>query len=263
MIVAGIPFLIQIALFLFAVGLVVFILGDNFGIGISLIFLTILSTVLYILCTLLPWFSPACPFQTTMSDFIPRIAMNTWYSDKQKPLSQHWNGFVEFLQEAHCKPEQLEIEADILAWLLTNATTKEVLKEAVRAGAGANKNQYIPDASSILSERLSRCLKIVPGLPTNIVDEEGAEAHLHAMLQTVEPSSRADENKIVLMVNAVQPGKHLYQWQDYTDCLQPVAFAVRTKIMLATGRDEDSIEREQSEIDLEKMASWGMTHYTW
>ena len=83
------------------------------------------------------------------------------------------------------------------------------------------------------------------------------------MLQTVEPSSQADEDKVVLMVNAVQPGKHLYWWQDYMDYLQPVAFAVWTKIMLATGHDDDSIEREWTEIDLKKMASRGMTHYAW
>jgi Family of unknown function (DUF6535) len=167
MIVAGIPFLIQIALFLFAVGLVVFILGDNVGIGISLLVLTALATVLYVLCTLLPWFSPACPFQTTMSDFIPGIAMNSRYSDRkglatlQKPLSQKWKRFTEFMREAHRKPEQLEIEADILAWLLTNSTTEEALEEAVKAVAGANTNRYIPDAldkygaCSVLSERLT------------------------------------------------------------------------------------------------------------
>ena len=85
----------------------------------------------------------------------------------------------------------------------------------------------------------------------------------HAMLWTVEPSSWADKNKVVLLEDAVQPGKHLYWWQDYTDYLQPVAFAVQTKVMLATGHDEDSIEREWSKIDLKKMASRGMTHYAW
>ena len=83
MIVGGIPFLIQIALFLFTVGLVVFILGDNFWIGMSLLVLTVLGMVLYVFCTLLPWFSLACPFQMTMSDFIPGMAMNSWYSDKK------------------------------------------------------------------------------------------------------------------------------------------------------------------------------------
>jgi hypothetical protein len=272
MIVAGIPFLIQIALFLFAVGLVVFILGDNVGIGISLLVLTILATVLYVFCTLLPWFSPACPFQTTMSDFIPGIAMNPRYSDKKglpkrKPLSQQWKRFTEFLREAHRKPEQLEIEADILAWLLTNSTTEEALEEAVKAVAGANTNGYIPDAldkygaSSVLSERLTRCLKITPGLPITVVDESRAEAYLYAMLRIMESSSRVDQNRALLMENSVQSGKALYRWEDYTDYLQPLAFAVRMKIMLATGQDEDSIQGERSENDRMEMAGMGMTPY--
>ena len=100
--------------------------------------------------------------------------------------------------------------------MLTNAATEEALDDAVRAVAGANKNQYIPDAldkygaSSVLSERLSRCIEIVPGLPTKVFDEEKAEAYLHAMLQTAEPSSGADQNKVMLMEDAVQPGKHSY-----------------------------------------------------
>ena len=272
MIVGGIPFRIQIALFLFAVGLVVFILGDNFGIGMSLLVLTALAMALYVFCTLLPWFSPACPFQTTMSEFIPGIAMDSRYSDKKdlsirKPLSQQWKGFTEFLREAHRKPEQLEIEADILGWLLTNSTTEQGIEEAVKAVAGAISNGYIPDAldkygaSSVLSERLTRCLKIIPGLPITVVDEIRAEAYLHAMLRMVESSSRTDRNRILVIENPVRSGKPLYRWEDYTDYLQPIAFAIRTKIMLATGSDEDSIQRERSKSDLVKMAGMGMTPY--
>ncbi|KAJ7223067.1 hypothetical protein GGX14DRAFT_352145, partial [Mycena pura] len=66
-IVAGIPLLIQIALFLFALGLVILTLNDDFGIGITLLVMTVSTTCLYFLGTILPWFSPACPFQTTMS----------------------------------------------------------------------------------------------------------------------------------------------------------------------------------------------------
>ncbi|KIJ57064.1 hypothetical protein M422DRAFT_198449, partial [Sphaerobolus stellatus SS14] len=53
-IVGGIPLLIQIALFLFAVGLVILTLSDDFGIGISVLVWTVLATVLYILSTILP-----------------------------------------------------------------------------------------------------------------------------------------------------------------------------------------------------------------
>ena len=154
-----------------------------------------------------------------------------------------------------------------MGWLLTNSTTKEAIEEAVKAVAGAISNGYIPDAldeygaSSVLSEGLTRCLKIVPGLPITVVDEIRAEAYLHAMLQMVESSSRTDLNEILVIENSVQPGKPLYRWEDYTDYLQPMAFAVRTKIMLATGSDEDSIQREWSESDLVKMTGMGMTPY--
>jgi hypothetical protein len=94
-----------------------------------------------------------------------------------------------------------------------------------------------------------------------VVDELRAEVYLYAMLQMMKSSSRADENKLVLMENSVQPGQPLYKWEEYTDYLQPLAFVVRTKIMLVTGRDEDRIERERSEIDLVKMAGMGMTPY--
>jgi hypothetical protein len=264
MIVGGIPFLIQIALFLFAIGLVIFMLGDNFGIGMGLLVLTILATALYMLCTVLPWFSPACPFQTAMSDFIPGIAR---YSDKttqSKPLSRQ---FTEFLRDAHRKPDQPEIEADILGWLLTNSTANEALEEAVNAVAGASANHHIADAlvkygaSSVLIERFTRCLKIDPGLPMIVVvDEIRAEACLHAMLKIVASSGgQTGQNKD--MENSIQQGKPLYRWEDYTDYLQPLAFPVRMKILLATGRDEDSIERERSKSKLLTMARMGMTPY--
>lgn len=110
------------------------------------------------------------------------------------------------------------------SFLLTNSTTEE----AVKAVAGADANRYIPaafdkyGASSVLSERLSQCLKIVPGLPTTMLDEIRAETYLYA----------------------------IYRWEDYTDYLQPLVFAVRTNIILATGRDEDGIECERSAPDL-------------
>ena len=40
-----------------------------------------------------------------------------------------------------------------------------------------------------------------------------------------------------------------------------MAFAVRTKIVLAIGSDDNSIQHEQSESDLVKMAGMGMTPY--
>ncbi|KAJ7853209.1 hypothetical protein B0H13DRAFT_1643143, partial [Mycena leptocephala] len=51
--VAGIPLLIQIALLLFAVGLVILTLNDDFGIGVTLLVMTVFTTCLYFLGTIL------------------------------------------------------------------------------------------------------------------------------------------------------------------------------------------------------------------
>ncbi|KAJ7229352.1 hypothetical protein C8J57DRAFT_1092604, partial [Mycena rebaudengoi] len=66
-IVGGIPLIIQLALLLFAAGLVVFTADDNLGISFALLAMTVLTVCLYFVATILPWLSPACPFQTTMS----------------------------------------------------------------------------------------------------------------------------------------------------------------------------------------------------
>ncbi|KAF8500624.1 hypothetical protein BU17DRAFT_19934, partial [Hysterangium stoloniferum] len=66
-VVSGIPLLIQLALFLFSAGLVLFVWNNSIALGIIMLFLTIFGFMLYILGTVLPLFSSACPFRTTMS----------------------------------------------------------------------------------------------------------------------------------------------------------------------------------------------------
>ncbi|KAF8517051.1 hypothetical protein BU17DRAFT_26084, partial [Hysterangium stoloniferum] len=66
-VVTGIPLLIQLALFLFSAGLVLFTWDSSVALGVVMLFLTGCGIALYILGTLFPLFSPACPFQTTMS----------------------------------------------------------------------------------------------------------------------------------------------------------------------------------------------------
>ncbi|KAF8521787.1 hypothetical protein BU17DRAFT_18964, partial [Hysterangium stoloniferum] len=66
-VVTGIPLLIQLALFLFCAGLVLFTWNSSVALGVLMLVLTILAIVLYMLGTVFPLFSPACPFQTTMS----------------------------------------------------------------------------------------------------------------------------------------------------------------------------------------------------
>ena len=280
MIVGGIPLLIQMALFLFAVGLVILTLNDNFGIGISVLVLTILATALYLFGTILPWFSPACPFQTTMSDLIPGVAKNSRYDDSAsgkenistlpKPpslrerVSLQWKGLTKFLRETHRKPGQFEIEAEILAWMLTSTRNEEAIEEAVRAVAGATPSIQLQDAlytsgaAKILCDRFTRCFDIVPGLPTSVNDVPRAEAYIYAMLRILEPTSKVDQDKFQFMHQLLlQIGQPLHRWDDVVDYLQPLAYALRTRILLTTGHDDHNDQWEQTIDNLIKMASMG------
>ncbi|KAF7336245.1 hypothetical protein MVEN_02172400 [Mycena venus] len=283
MIVGGIPLLIQVALFLFAIGLVILTWSDDLGISIALLVMTASTTCLYILGTILPWFSAGCPFQTTMSEFIPGVATHRQYADSvsadnQRPephLRSHraylqWRKIIEFLREARRKPGQLEIEADILAWMLTRSTDENAIEEAVRAIAGANPTVYLRDtldqsgASKILCERFIQYVRNAPGQAMNSQEVLRAEAYLYAILRLVEPAGEMGPNiigkpeKIKLEWQVLlQLGQPLHRWDQFVDYLQPLAFALRTRLLLATGDDDHTEQWEKTRRNLITMAERG------
>ncbi|KAF8521605.1 hypothetical protein BU17DRAFT_45612, partial [Hysterangium stoloniferum] len=79
-VVTGIPLLIQLALFLFSAGLVLFTWNNSLALGVLMLCLTISAIVLYILDTVFPLLSPACPFQTTASRFFPVVSASAKYN---------------------------------------------------------------------------------------------------------------------------------------------------------------------------------------
>ncbi|KAJ7803039.1 hypothetical protein B0H13DRAFT_1504003, partial [Mycena leptocephala] len=64
LIVQCLPTFIHIAFFLFSIGLVILLFGDDLSIGIAICFLTVLITLLYIGCSIHPAFCPDSPFRT-------------------------------------------------------------------------------------------------------------------------------------------------------------------------------------------------------
>ena len=281
-IVAAIPFLIQMALFLFFIGLVILTLNDNFGIGLSVLVLILLATALYILTTILPWFSPACPFQTTISDFIPGVAGKGLYkgsATEQRPpappskpifetFSAGWKAIVDFLRQAHRKPEQPELEADMLAWVLTKSTKDDSIEEAVRAIAGAKSTIFLRDSlhrdgvSAVFCQRFSRCFKRVPGLGVSVDDVSGAEAYIYAMLQLVQPFHQSEDPiHLSPLLSLLMLGQPLHRWDNFKPCLQALVCALRIGILLGNGNDDDTDQWEQTKRSLAKMAGMGSMPY--
>jgi Family of unknown function (DUF6535) len=262
-VINGIPFLIQISLFLFFPGLVLFILDNSSGIGYTILLLIVFTAAIYILGTVLPWFSPGCPFQTTMSDFIPGMARIARYkqdrtssykigmSESRQPLS-FWGSLADLRR----KPEETELKVIILSWVVENSTVDDNIEEAVKAIAGIPLAQFdaLRDAMgrsgavSVLCDRISRCLKFSPGLTMTAATINQVEAYLYALFPIVDQDS---------CLKLLGPGGPLHRWDNLPPCLQSLAFCVRTEILLAAKTDDDQEDWKQTKRRLKSMCQSG------
>ena len=104
-------------------------------------------------------------------------------------------------------------------------------------------------------------MKVVPGLPITVHDVGQAEAYLYALLRIVGSFAEERQNKLTFMEESLlRLGQPLHRWEDYMDYLQPLACALRIKILVATGCDHDHIvPREGSE---KEMVTIGLPPYT-
>jgi Family of unknown function (DUF6535) len=262
-VINGIPFLIQISLFLFFPGLVLFILDNRKGIGYTILLLIIFTAAIYILGTLLPWFSPGCPFQTTLSDFIPGMARNARY--KQDRASSYRIGKSKSSQRLSVrgaladllhKPEQTQLEVTILSWVIKNSTVDDNIEEAVKAVAGMPSIHYnaLRDAMtqcgavSVLCDRICRSFKFSPGLAMTAANVNQVEAYLYALLPVADQDS---------CLELLRPEGPLHRWGNLPPCLQSLAFCVRTEILLAMNRDDDQEDWEQTKRRLRSMCQAG------
>ena len=283
-IVTAIPLLIQTALFLFSIGLVIFLFKDDLGISISLMVLTTLALLVYIIFTILPWVFPACPFQTTISDLLPAVSKNRRYRESAPPDNDAtarttlstWGKVSRLWKEFSRKPKQSEIQGDILAWILMSSTNDATIEEAVKALAGAESSTYLKGilyesgASEVLCQRFVKLFKVGVGLPMDEEQTMRAEVYLYAMLRIVEPvrplfDALARVNVIsepatfkFISDSLFQLGQPLRRWDHFPEYLQPLACALRLEMFLVTGLDDPVDYREQTASNLAKMTESGL-----
>ena len=116
-IIQSLPVLIHIAFFLFAIGLVILLLGDCKLIGAITLALVVAIVAIYIGSTLHPVFSPDSPFRMPVSDFLPRYARRSTQS-RRRSLSVFENDAM---------------KARALAWLLAESPKETVIDECIKA----------------------------------------------------------------------------------------------------------------------------------
>jgi hypothetical protein len=171
-----------------------------------------------------------------------------------------WNAIPQFAVDVCHKPEQKELEMNILSWVIVHSTVEKNIEEAVRVIAGL-PSMHIDalrdvmaksGAVSVLCERFLRCFTFSPGLPVAAADVDQAEAYMYALLlvATVDP---------VRCLTLLQPGAPLHRWDNLQPCLQSLAFCLRMEILLAVGQDDHKEGWEQTMRNLDTMCRTGST----
>ncbi|KAF8512983.1 hypothetical protein JB92DRAFT_254607 [Gautieria morchelliformis] len=273
-IITAVPILIQLSLFLFFVGLVLLTLDDNTAIGFSILVLITFTLILYIVGTLLPWFSPACPFETPISDFFPAVARNGRYGEghdtpQQRPDRSLWQRVVQFTDDVKRRPEMNRAKAEILAWIVAKSTNEDTIKEAVKAIAGMGSSAELSNAFQAygaipnLCQRFLGCFQLTPGLPFQVTDISQTEAYLLALLQfpVHSVSSESKGSAVPLFLSLLESGQPLHRWDNFDPCLQALAFSLRVHILVNCNKDESHQFRGQTENNLGLLATAGATLY--
>ena len=185
-VLALMPLLLQLSLLLFLAGLIIFVLGDSKGIGAAVFALNVLAIVVYGVMTVLPRLSPACPFRTTLSTFIPgtdkmarsKRYLRSSYTHFSSPsgLATSISGMISNLRY---QPTADHAEVMILAWIIANSDQEDVMNEAVRAIAGLdpgrsmNMHSAMRESGAIprLCRRLEKLSDFLPGRDGEALEE--------------------------------------------------------------------------------------------
>ncbi|PVG00525.1 hypothetical protein CPB86DRAFT_701225, partial [Serendipita vermifera] len=263
---------------LFFAGLVIQISDHDIRIWSTVVILVGSTVLMYIVGTCLPWFSPACPFQTPISGFY--VARNTrgryrevgTNNGKAGERPSSWRKrfqlirktISQFLENVQKKPEQLVLETQILSWAITNSTHETTIHEAIRAVAGSKPTNELrcalfdAGAQDILYQRLQYRVKLVPGLPKSIDNASQVECLLYALLQIEQPPdlyTTIQDTSLPMIL--LDEGQCLRRWDDFEPQLQALAFSLRVHMLLNRNEDDHDENWIQIVRNLKSMGEAG------
>jgi hypothetical protein len=281
--ITGIPLLIQVSLFLFFAGLIIQIRGNDVRIWSTVVILVGLVGLMYFVGTWLPWFSPACPFQTPFSDFLAggtargryrddTTARRTWRIPSgswKKRILALIDAPYKFLEEVHRKPEQLVLQAQILSWVIMNSTKEATIEEAVRAVAGSKQTRELQGAliesrvRDSLYQRFEYRLHVAPGLPKTTNDGRKLEGLLYALLRIEQPmqidKGPSNNHKPSSLLDE---GRPLHRWDDFEPYLHALVFSLRVHMFVNCDKDDHDENWEETVKTLTRMAEIGSVPHT-
>ncbi|KAH6891797.1 hypothetical protein BKA70DRAFT_1162539 [Coprinopsis sp. MPI-PUGE-AT-0042] len=237
-IIRGIPLLVQVAFFLFSLGLGIQAYESNKSIGIAVLSLVAACAMIYAVVTALPLILPSdpCPFKTPLSD----VLLDLWTVFKRvfpntiAPLS----GFA---------PRDL---SDTLARVLYEGLIKspkvdnvdEAIFELNRRPLQTAQLRFFAtsDTPRICIQRLQECMS--PRMDDPSRRGEIIGAHLQALSQIISTwEDCGPQDELGLDINrAVGWGSPLYRWDFFPESLRGLAFSVRVPLYLVSDLDFDN-----------------------
>ncbi|KAJ2932694.1 hypothetical protein H1R20_g4385, partial [Candolleomyces eurysporus] len=236
-----IPFLVQIAAFLFFLGLVIQSMGDNRNLGHMLLAFCISGLVVYFTMTFLPLLIPSSPFKTPLSDLLLWLkgVLLSFYDEEGFPGT-----------EFQMKTDINDGLADILYTKLIQSPKPYYVDEAAaEISLPSFRKKWIDflcrnESPHFLMTRFQQC---VLSRPDNVNQRNDTLCnHLLAFLQLVDHCEEVfrdakpeemvgllQQYSVLLSVlrTSLQPGYPLHRWNTLPESLRPLLFGVRAQTL--------------------------------
>jgi hypothetical protein len=218
LIIQCLPILIHIALFLFAVGLVILLFQDDVAIGVLICVLTLLIFFLYIGSSLHPTFYADSPFRTPLSGMIERGLAGSLQQEEFAPFPSR-------------KDAQ---KARALTWLLTGSPNVDTVNAVIRAIAGLPANPGVQD-ELFRGPSVALVLRILSTELASLTDENATlQSCLYALFHFVQaaPVRPEDATSLVSLRKLVDPGGAHSDIDLMPVAMREIALCVKGRIIL-------------------------------
>ncbi|PVG04922.1 hypothetical protein CPB86DRAFT_661860, partial [Serendipita vermifera] len=259
-IISVISLLIQIALFLFFVGLVLILWDAANRIKFTTLALVAMTSLIYLVTTFLPWIFPACPLQTPITEGTPWITRPMIYDQRPGSSGIHHSSplteLVSLYRELRSVPEPQELRAQIIAWVISNTLDEKVLKETLKALAGIESTPVLWDIlseSGALTTLKTRLPHYLTQARTSKTDEEWVCITLYFMLQLELRNPSRESPTDSLFQSLLSEGGALHRWQDFRPHEQPLACILRLHILMNGNTDDSDTSWEGHILGLVKV----------
>lgn len=159
--------MLHLSLFLFFLGLVLYFIPQQLGIGLVIGFISFATSIVYLVTNILPLIYPQCPYKTPVSSFLYVVIVwilqqcpivlkvilsqvaklikshgdDSWLIFQLPPGIQTLEGFEIYAAKRSC----IKHELDALLWLYERSSTSAIHRLIIHALAGLPSN-YIAEA---------------------------------------------------------------------------------------------------------------------